>query len=58
MHSAVVRATGRAVVLESRAHLVLKYEVVYASDPPARINDDIILLFRTQHSLPTCLRWS
>jgi len=40
IHSAVVRATGRAVVLKSRAYLVSKYEVVYTSDPPARISDD------------------
>ena len=51
IHSAVVRATGRAVVLESRAHLVSKYEVVYTSDPPARISDNRIQLFRTQHSV-------
>ena len=47
----MVRATGRAVVLESRAHFVSKYEVVYTSDPPARISDDRIQLFRTQHSV-------
>ena len=51
IHSAVVRATGRAVVLESRAHLVSKYEVVYTSGPLARISDDRIQLFRTQHSV-------
>jgi hypothetical protein len=30
----MVHATGRALILESRAHLVSKYEVVYTSDPP------------------------
>jgi len=40
----VVRATGRAVVLGGRAHLVSKYEIVYTSDPPPRINGDRILL--------------
>jgi hypothetical protein len=42
----MVRATGRAVVFDSRAHLVSKYEVVYTSDPPARINDDRIQLIQ------------
>ena len=51
MHSAVVRATGRAVVLGGRAHLVSKYEVVYATDPPARISNDRIQVFRTQDSV-------
>jgi hypothetical protein len=45
IHSAVVCATGRAVVLESRAHLA-KYEVVYTSDPLARINGDRIQLIQ------------
>ena len=36
----MVRATGRAVVLESRAHRVSKNEVVYTSDPLERISDD------------------
>ena len=55
IHSAVVRATGRSAVFESRAHLVLQDEVVYAGDCPA-ISDDRIQLFRTQHSWMTCLR--
>jgi hypothetical protein len=56
IHSAVVRATGRTVVFESRAHLVSHDKVVYASDCPA-ISDDRIQLFRTRHSWLTCLRW-
>jgi hypothetical protein len=47
IHSTVVRATGRVVVLESHAHLVLKYEVVYTSNPLVGISDDRIQLFRT-----------
>lgn len=50
IHSAVIRATGRTVILKSRAHLVLRYEVIYISDPPTRISDDGIQLFRTQHN--------
>lgn len=45
IHSAVVRATERAVVLESLAHLA-NYEVVYTSDLPARINGNGIQLIR------------
>lgn len=45
IHHAVVRATSRAVVLGSLAHLVSKYEVVYASDCSARMSDDRIQLF-------------
>jgi hypothetical protein len=37
------------VVFESHAHLVSQYEVVYASDCPARMSDNRIQLFRTQH---------
>lgn len=39
------------MAFDSRAHLVSKYEVVYTSDPLARISDDRIQLFRTQHSV-------
>jgi hypothetical protein len=49
IHSAMVRATGRAVVLESRAHLLSKYEVIYTSDPPARISAAVITR-RRMHS--------
>jgi protein-L-isoaspartate O-methyltransferase len=38
IHSAVVRATGRVVVLESCAHLVSKCENVYTSNPVTRIS--------------------
>ena len=41
IHSAVVRATGRAVIFDGRTHLA-KYEVVYTNDPPARSNSDKI----------------
>jgi hypothetical protein len=34
------------VVLESRAHFVSKYEVVFTSGSPVRISDDRIQLFR------------
>ena len=44
IHSAMVRAIGRAVVFDSHAHLVSKYEVVYTNDPLVRINDDRIQL--------------
>jgi hypothetical protein len=40
----VVRATGKAMVLGGRVHLILKYKIVYTSDPPPRINSDRILL--------------
>jgi hypothetical protein len=36
IHSAVVRATGRAVVFGSRAHLVWTYKVVCTGDPLAK----------------------
>jgi hypothetical protein len=42
IHSAMVCATGRVVVFKSCAHLVSKYEVVYASDCLARMSDDRI----------------
>jgi hypothetical protein len=50
IHSAVVRATGRAVVFESCAHLVLKYAIVDTSGLLVRTSDDRIQLFRMQHS--------
>jgi hypothetical protein len=51
IHSAVVRAVGRVVVFESRAHLVSQYKVVYTSDYPAGMSDDRIQLFRTPAQL-------
>ena len=41
--------------LESLAHLVSKYEFVYTSDPPARSNDESIVIQNVVYLADTSL---